>query len=81
MTISSPLVSLAKASGLWRSVFTGTDICRQAGLALPEGARRPVFDDDVWDFTHVIGLPLQMSLACRRVGFPALTRPPGRGGL
>jgi hypothetical protein len=75
MTISSPLASLSGASSPWRSVFTGTDICRQAGLTLPEGVRRPVFDDDVWDFTHVVGLPVQMALAHRRFGFAAITDP------
>ena len=75
MTISSPLASLSGASSPWRSVFTGTDICRQAGLTLPGGVRRPVFDDDVWDFTHVIGLPVQMALAHRRFGFAAITDP------
>ncbi len=73
MTISSPSVS--PASEPQRSVFTGTDVCLQAGLALPGGVRRPVFDDDVWDFTHVIGLPVQMRLACRRFDFAAITDP------
>jgi len=74
MTIDSPLVPHSGISGQ-RSVFAGTDVCRQAGLFLPEGAHRLVFDDDVWDFTHVIGLPVQMSLACRRFDFAAITDP------
>ena len=40
-----------------RSVFAGADVCHEAGLTLPDGARRPIFDDDVWDFTEVVGLP------------------------
>ena len=47
-----------------RSPFAGIDACRQAGLSLPEGARRPVFDDGCWDLTDVIGLPVSLSLQC-----------------
>ena len=78
MTISSLPVAPSETSEPWRSVFTGTDVCLQAGLALPEGVRRPVFDDDVWDFTHVIGLPVQMRLASRRFDFAAITDPQWR---
>ena len=74
MTIDSPLVPHSGISGQ-RPVFAGTDVCRQAGLFLPEGAHRLAFDDDVWDFTHVNGLPVQMSLACRRFDFAAITDP------
>ena len=45
-----------------RSPFAGADICRGAGLALPDSTSRPVFDDDLWDFTDVVGLPVQMAL-------------------
>ena len=38
-----------------QSVFTSADICREAGLALPGGARRPIFNDEMWDFTEVLG--------------------------
>ena len=38
-------------------------------------ARRPVFEDDVWDFTDVIGLPVQMALSRRRFDFTAITDP------
>jgi integrase len=51
------------------SPFTGTDVCRQAGLTLPEGTRHPVFNDDCWDLTDVIGLPVSLSLKCRRFNF------------
>lgn len=61
------------AAGLRRSVFAGTDICREAGLALPDGTPRPVFEDDLWDFTAVIGLPNQMSKVSRRFDFTAIT--------
>ena len=56
-----------------RSVFAAADICREAGLALPAGTPRPVFEDDLWDFTAVIGLPNQMSKVSRRFNFSAIT--------
>jgi len=58
-----------------RSVFAGLDICREAGLALPDGTHRPAFEDDRWDFTAVIGLPNQMSKVSRRFDFTAITNP------
>ncbi|WP_433678749.1 site-specific integrase [Nocardia sp. CA-119907] len=56
-----------------RSPFTGVDICTEAGLSLPDAARRPVFDDDFWDFTEVIGLPVQMSKVSRRFDFTGIS--------
>ena len=58
-----------------RSPFTGADICRQAGLTLPDRTSRPVFDDDLWDFTDVVGLPVQMALYRRRFDFTTITDP------
>jgi hypothetical protein len=55
-----------------RSVFAGADICHEAGLALPAEARRPVFEDDLWDLTAVIGLPTQMAPAHRRFDFTTI---------
>ena len=55
------------------SPFTGADVCRLAGLGLPGDARRPVFEGDLWDFTDVIGLPVEMALANRRLDFAAIT--------
>ncbi|GAA2657688.1 site-specific integrase [Streptomyces vastus] len=55
------------------AVFAGTDVCREAGLALPGEANRPRFEDDIWDFTHVIGLPAQMARCTRRFDFAAIT--------
>ncbi|QIS09796.1 site-specific integrase [Nocardia arthritidis] len=52
-----------------RSPFALTDVCDQAGLALPAGAHRPVFEDDLWDFTDVVGLPVDMTLVSRRFTF------------
>jgi hypothetical protein len=55
------------------SPFSGVDVCRQAGLGLPDNARRPVFEHDLWDFTDVVGLPVEMPLANRRFDFAAIT--------
>ncbi len=61
---------MTAAAAAWpaagRSVFTGADVCALAGLGLPEGTHRPVFDEQVWDFTEVIGLPVQMAPSLRR---------------
>ncbi|HUY46004.1 MAG TPA: hypothetical protein VMV92_09800 [Streptosporangiaceae bacterium] len=58
-----------------RSPFAGADVCREAGLTLPGGTRRPAFEDDRWDFTQVAGLPMQMGLALRRLDFTTITNP------
>jgi len=58
-----------------RSRFAGADICRQAGLTLPDGAARPDFDDDLRDFTDVAGLPVSLALAVRRFGFAQIADP------
>ncbi len=65
--------SLLEAADRRRSVFAAADVCREAGLVLPVRARRPVFDDDFWDFAEVIGLPNQMSKVSRRFDFTSIT--------
>ena len=57
------------------SPFAGADVCRQAGLTLPDGTPRPMFDDDLWDFTHVAGLPVSMGPNIRRLSFTQITDP------
>jgi len=57
------------------SPFAGADVCRQAGLMLPDGAPRPMFDDDLWDFTDVAGLPVSMGPNIRRLSFTQITDP------
>src|SRR6266511_3332397 len=56
-------------TGATGSVFAGVDVCREAGLTLPEGPRRPVFDDDLWDLADVVGLPFSLALQHRRFTF------------
>jgi len=58
-----------------RSPFVGADVCQHAGLALPPGTSRPKFDDDLWDFTDVTGLPASMPLAVRRFAFEPVGDP------
>ncbi len=70
--------ALAQAADPWRSQFTGADVCREAGLTLPVGVRPAVFDDDLWDFTQVIGLPVQMPLYSRSFDFTAIPGPQWR---
>jgi hypothetical protein len=60
------------------SPFTGMDICAAAGLALAPGAAAPVFDQDVWDFTGLAGLPAYLQLSFRRLDFTAITNPAWR---
>ena len=55
-----------------RSVFAGVDVCGEAGLALPRGVRPPMFDEDFWDFTEVIGLPNQLAKVNRRFDFTSI---------
>ncbi len=69
------ITALSGAAGPRRSVFAGIDICHEAGLALPKGSPRPVFEDDLWDFTAVIGLPNQMAKVSRRFDFTAILNP------
>lgn len=72
------MTSMTVASALnedGRSPFAGADVCREAGLQLPAQATRPVFDDDRWDFTNVIGLPVQMPLNVRRFDFTTIVAP------
>lgn len=57
----------------YSAVFANADVCREAGLALPGEANRPRFEDDIWNFTHVIGLPAQMARCTRRFDFAAIT--------
>ncbi|GAA3516171.1 integrase [Streptosporangium album] len=59
----------AAPSGAAGSVFASADVCREAGLNLPEGVRRPLFEDDLWDLAEVVGLPISLALQHRRFNF------------
>ncbi len=62
-------------AGCAGSVFAGVDVCREAGLTLPDGVRRPIFEDDLWDLTQVVGLPVQLALHHRRFTFALIGDP------
>jgi hypothetical protein len=69
------VVSVADALDMGRSPFVGADVSQEAGFRLPAGTVRPMFEDDVWDFTAVIGLPVQMPLTVRRLDFTTIVDP------
>jgi hypothetical protein len=56
-----------------RSPFVGADICAHTGFHLQPGRIGPVFDKDVWDFTAVVGLPVQMPRSEQIFNFTAIT--------
>ncbi|TDC75530.1 site-specific integrase [Actinomadura sp. 7K507] len=60
------------------SPFAGMDICAAAGLALRPGATGPIFDQDVWDFSGVAGLPAYLQPSFRRLEFISITYPAWR---
>lgn len=73
--MTSPAASTRRAATPAASVFAGAEVARAAGFAVTGGARGPVFDDDVWDFTAVARLPAQLSRAAKRWDFTAVTDP------
>lgn len=68
----------AVADGPGGTPFTGMDICAATGLRLQPGSAGPVFDQDVWDFSGVAGLPTYLQLSFRRLDFTAITNPAWR---
>lgn len=60
------------------SPFAGLDICASAGLRAGPGTAGPVFDQDVWDFSGVIGLPAYLQPSLKRMDFTAITSPAWR---
>ena len=69
------VVSLAGRLGAERSAFAGADVCMEAGLALAPGTPRPRFENDVWDLSGVVGLPVQMDPRHRRLEFAVIVNP------
>jgi integrase len=55
------------------SPFAGADVCELAGLPLPEGAHRPLFDDDRWDLSDIVGLAIHIPPGVRRFDFAAIS--------
>jgi len=67
--------SVPEATGARRPPFAGAEVCHAAGFQLPPGTHGPVFDQDVWDFTAVVGLPVQQRTNQRRMDFTVITNP------
>lgn len=72
----SPQRSTGPASRpLPRSIFAGIDVCKAASLPLTEGARRPLFDDDVWNLDEVLGAAVALNRSQQRLDFRLVTNP------
>ena len=57
------------------SPFTGSQVCAAAGLTITAGGRPVQFDQDLWDFRHVEGLPVQVHPGRLQLDFTAITEP------
>lgn len=58
-----------------RSFFAVNDVCRAASLPLSRGARRPLFDDDVWNLDEVVGTAVALGKYQQRLDFRPVTNP------
>ncbi len=56
-----------------RSPFTGADVCAAAGLRIVPGGHAVLFDQDVWHFGDVDGLPVHLEPSSIRFDFTAVT--------
>ncbi len=74
------MTDLAAAGGIGnpQSPFAGVDICAQAGFSVPPRTYSPRFEDDIWDLSEVIGLPVEMPPSLRRLDFTAIANPAWR---
>lgn len=57
------------------SPFAGLDLCQATGFSHPHDVHGPVFDQDVWDFRDVIGLPISLRPSERRMDFTHINNP------
>ncbi|TXI51959.1 site-specific integrase [Mycolicibacterium mageritense] len=72
----SPQRSTApEGAALPPSVFAGIDVCRAASLPLTQAARRPLFDDDVWNLDEVVGTAVALGKCQQRLDFRPVTNP------
>ncbi len=69
------VASVPNAIGARRSPFAGAEVCHAAGFQLPPGTPGPVFDQGVWDFTAVVGLPVHLHPHQRRLDFTTIANP------
>ncbi|MGW1162457.1 hypothetical protein ACWD48_30510 [Streptomyces sp. NPDC002519] len=68
--IQLPAVGTAPAS-----VFVGADLCSLAGFTLPDGHFPPLFEQDLRNFRHVLGLPAYLSGYQRELDFRGIRNP------
>ncbi|WP_251016542.1 hypothetical protein [Streptomyces sp. ISL-99] len=61
-----------------RSVFRGEDVCTAASLPVHGAGPHPHFDDAIWDFTGVIGLPRYLARHARILSFTEIFNPQWR---
>ncbi|MEE1829256.1 hypothetical protein PUR61_44900 [Streptomyces sp. BE20] len=57
------------------SPFAGLDVCQAAGWEVEAGFQVPVFDEDFWDFSGVVGLPRALAPSSRRADFTKIVDP------
>jgi hypothetical protein len=57
----------------WLSPFRGLDIAEQAGLACLAAGHRPMFEDQVWYFGDVAGLPVRVNDCDLRLDFEKIS--------
>ncbi|MGO8889490.1 MAG: hypothetical protein ACLP8X_17265 [Streptosporangiaceae bacterium] len=57
------------------SPFTRSRVCAAAGLTIAAGGRPVLFDQDLWDFREVEGLPVQLHPGRLRLDFTLVTDP------
>lgn len=72
MSINNTAAAALSPAG---SPFAGLDVCATLGLPLPPPFRGPVFEQDLWDFTAVVGMPAYLSRGYRRMDFTLITNP------
>ncbi|MBP5898059.1 site-specific integrase [Streptomyces scabiei] len=65
----------APSEVLTPSVFDGKDVCAAAGLPLARNCPCPRFDDLLWDFTGVIGMPRYLARHARILAFAEIVNP------
>ncbi|MFJ9552114.1 site-specific integrase [Streptomyces erythrochromogenes] len=73
--MTTPTRPTSQPAATAASPFAGADLCRLAGFTLPTGAPRSVFEDDIWDFTQVIGMPAYLAKCARRLDFTRIANP------
>lgn len=57
------------------SVLAGEDVCTAAGLPVRPGGPRPMFDEHIWEFTGIIGLPRYLARSSQILFFTEILNP------